>query len=189
MIDSTDALALEKVPTKMVVIGAGVIGLEMGSVWRRLGSKVTLIDLEDELLVSMDKDLRKAAKRSFEKQGLEFVLGAKVVEQKSSKTGVELTYETKDGKSEKIKGDKVLVCVGRRPNTGNLGLKEAGVEVDNRGFIQIDDNYKTSVDGIETTRTCLPFSVSTFAASVASSTSEPVAIRINSGFSALSTST
>ncbi len=156
IVSSTGALSLPAVPKHMIVVGAGVIGLEMGSVWRRLGSKVTLIDLEDELLVTMDKDLRKAAKRSFEKQGLEFILGAKVVEQKSAKDGVELTYETKDGKSEKIKGDKILVCVGRRPNTDKLGLSDVGVEVDNRGFIKIDENYKTSVNTIYAVGDCVP---------------------------------
>ena len=156
IVSSTGALSLPSVPKHMIVVGAGVIGLEMGSVWRRLGAKVTLIDLEDELLVTMDKDIRKAAKRSFEKQGLEFILGAKVVEQKAAKDGVELTYETKDGKSAKIKGDKILVCVGRRPNTDKLGLSEAGVEVDNRGFIKIDENYKTSVDSIYAVGDCVP---------------------------------
>ena len=156
IVSSTGALSLPSVPKHMMGVGAGVIGLEMGSVWRRLGAKVTLIDLEDELLVTMDKDIRKAAKRSFEKQGLEFILGAKVVEQKAAKDGVELTYETKDGKSAKIKGDKILVCVGRRPNTDKLGLSEAGVEVDNRGFIKIDENYKTSVDSIYAVGDCVP---------------------------------
>lgn len=156
IINSTDALSLNAVPKHLIVVGAGVIGLELGSVWRRLGAKVTLIDLETELLVAMDKDLRRAALRSFEKQGLEFILGAKVVEQKAAKAGVELTYEDKDGKSHKITGDKVLVCVGRRPNTANLGLKEAGVEVDNRGFIKIDENYRTSVPTIYAAGDCVP---------------------------------
>lgn len=156
IINSTDALSLSAVPQHLIVVGAGVIGLEMGSVWRRLGAKVTLIDLEQELLVMMDKDLRKAAFKSFEKQGLNFILGAKVVEQKAAKGGVELTYEDKGGKAHKITGDKILVCVGRRPNTTNLGLKETGVEVDNRGFIKIDENYRTSVLTIYAVGDCVP---------------------------------
>ena len=156
IINSTDALSLNDVPKHLIVVGAGVIGLEMGSVWRRLGAKVTLIDLEAELLVMMDKDLRKAALRSFEKQGLQFILGAKVVDQKTTKDGIELTYEDKENKAHKIMGDKVLVCVGRRPNTNNLGLKEAGIEVDNRGFIKIDENYKTSIPTVYAVGDCVP---------------------------------
>lgn len=155
-IDSTDALSLPAVPKHLVVVGAGVIGLEMGSVWRRLGAKVTLIDLEDEILGVMDKDLRKAALKTFKQQGMEFILGAKVTGQKTTKTGVTLTYEDKDGKEHSIKGDKVLVSVGRRPNTDKLGLAEAGVKTDNRGFIQIDENYKTNVDGIFAVGDCVP---------------------------------
>lgn len=156
VIDSTDALSLASVPKNMVVVGAGVIGLEMGSVWRRLGAKVTLIDLEDEILGVMDKDLRKAAMKSFRDQGLEFIMGAKVSGCKTTKTGARLTYEDKDGKEHTIKGDKVLVSVGRRPNTDKLGLAEAGVKTDNRGFIQIDENYKTSADGIYAVGDCVP---------------------------------
>ncbi len=156
IINSTDALELKTVPKHFIVVGAGVIGLEMGSVWRRLGAKVTLVDLDKEILAIMDKDLRKAALRTFEKQGLNFILGAKVISQKTAKTGVELTYEDKDGKTNKIKGDKILVSVGRRPNTADLGLADVGIQVDNRGFIKIDENYKTSVDTIYAVGDCVP---------------------------------
>ena len=156
IIDSTDALSLGSVPKHLIVVGAGVIGLEMGSVWRRLGAKVTLIDLEDEILQVMDKDLRTASLKTFKGQGLEFILGAKVKDQKTTKTGVTLTYEDKDGKDHTIKGDKVLVSVGRRPNTDKLGLSDVGVKTDNRGFIQIDEDYKTSADGIYAIGDCVP---------------------------------
>ena len=155
IIDSTDALSLGAVPKHLVVVGAGVIGLELGSVWRRLGAKVTLIDLEDELLVTMDKDLRKTALKTFEKQGLEFILGAKVSGQKVTKAGVELSYETKDGKTHTITGDKVLVSVGRRANTQSLGLEAVGVKTE-RGVIEINKDYQTSVPSIYAVGDCVP---------------------------------
>lgn len=156
IIDSTDALSLESVPKHLLVVGAGVIGLEMGSVWRRLGAKVTLIDLADEILGVMDKDLRKAAFKSYKEQGLEFVLGAKVTKQSVQEKSAKLTYEDKNGKEHTITGDKILVCVGRKPNTDKLTLENAGVKTDNRGFIQIDENYQTNVKGVYAVGDCVP---------------------------------
>ncbi|PZP38900.1 MAG: dihydrolipoyl dehydrogenase [Pseudomonas fluorescens] len=151
IIDSTDALALPAVPEHLVVIGAGVIGLEMGSVWQRLGAKVTVIDVADRPVAIMDADLGIEAKKIFEKQGLEFVLQAKVKEV----AGGNVTIE-RDGKTETISGDKVLVAVGRRAATGGMGLAEAGVKMTDRGVIEVDSHYQTSVPGIYAIGDCIP---------------------------------
>ena len=156
VVDSTDALSLPSVPQHLIVVGAGVIGLEMGSVWRRLGAKVTLIDMEDEILQVMDKDLRQAAMASFKKQGLEFIMGAKVSGCNTTTAGATLTYQDKDGNEHTLNGDKVLISVGRRPNTDKLALENAGVKTDNRGFIQVNDDYQTNVDGIYAVGDCVP---------------------------------
>ncbi len=156
VVNSTDALAFNKVPKHMVVIGAGVIGLELGSVWRRLGAEVTLVDIADLPVSVMDKDLAKEAKKIFEKQGLSFMLGAKVEEVKTTKTAAEVTVSDAEGNKTSMKADKVLVAVGRRPNTDKLGLDKAGVKTDNRGFIQIDKHFKTSADGVYAVGDCVP---------------------------------
>jgi len=157
VVTSTGALALEKVPGKMVVIGAGVIGLEMGSVWSRLGTEVTMVEFLDRILPGMDGEIAKQSQRILGKQGLKFKLGTKVTGAKNGKGGVVLTLEpSKGGDSEVLSSDVVLVAIGRRPFTDGLGLKELGVAMDNRGFIQVDENFKTSVDGIYAIGDCVP---------------------------------
>ena len=149
IVSSTGALTLGKVPKSMVVIGAGVIGLEMGSVWRRLGADVTVIEFLDFILPPMDGEVRKQMQRILEKQGLKFKLGHKVTEAKAGKDGVSLTVEpAKGGGGETIKADVVLVAIGRRPYIDGLGLKEAGVKVSDRGFVEADQHYQTNVEGI-----------------------------------------
>ena len=149
IVSSTGALVLPKVPKKMVVIGAGVIGLELGSVWRRLGSEVTVIEYLDRILPGMDGELGKQTQRIFAKQGLEFKLGHKVTGAKSGKSGVTLTVEpSKGGDAEEIKADVVLVAIGRRPFVTGLGLDKAGVELDERGRVKTDEHFQTNVQGI-----------------------------------------
>jgi dihydrolipoamide dehydrogenase len=149
IVSSTGALKVAKVPKTMVVIGAGVIGLEMGSVWRRLGAEVTVIEFLDFILPPMDGEVRKQMQRILEKQGLKFRLGQKVTEAKAGKEGVTLKVEpAKGGAAETLTADVVLVAVGRRPFTQGLGLKEIGVNVNQRGFVEADENYQTNVEGI-----------------------------------------
>jgi len=149
IVSSTGALELSKVPKSMIVVGAGVIGLEMGSVWRRLGTDVTVVEFLDVILPPMDAEVRKQMQRILEKQGLKFKLGAKVTEAKSSKTGVTLKVEpAKGGDADTLKADVVLVAIGRRPYTEGLGLDKAGVTVSDRGFVEVDDHYQTNVEGI-----------------------------------------
>ncbi len=156
VIDSTDALSLPKVPEHLIVIGAGVIGLEMGSVWGRLGARVTLVDVAERPLAIMDEDLGAEALKIFQNQGLEFALGAKVqtIEVKGGKARV--TVALSDGSEKTLEGDKVLVSVGRRAATAGLGLEAVGVQMDARGVIQIDGHYQTSVSGIYAIGDCVP---------------------------------
>ena len=153
IVSSTGALDLATVPKSMVIIGAGVIGLEMGSVWRRLGAEVTVVEYLDFILPPMDGEVRKNMQRILEKQGLQFKLGSKVTGAKATKTGVSLTVEpapgkTGDGDVETLKSDVVLVAIGRRPYIENLGLDKAGVKVSDRGFVEVDDHFQTNVEGI-----------------------------------------
>lgn len=149
IVSSTGAIALASVPKKMIVIGAGVIGLELGSVWRRLGAEVTVVEFLDHILPGMDAEVSKQMKRILAKQGLAFKMSTKVTGAKASAGGVELTVEpAAGGDAEKIKADVVLVSIGRKPNTEGLGLAEAGVETDERGFVKIDGQFQTSVPGI-----------------------------------------
>ncbi|MEK9677421.1 MAG: dihydrolipoyl dehydrogenase [Rhodospirillaceae bacterium] len=149
IVTSTGALELSKVPNSMVVIGAGVIGLEMGSVWSRLGAKVTVVEFMDNILFGMDGEISKNMRHILKKQGLDFKLGAKVTGAKKAKTGVTLTIQPKaGGNAETLKADVVLVSIGRRPFTDGLGLDKVGVKMDERGFIQTDGHFKTNVDGI-----------------------------------------
>jgi dihydrolipoamide dehydrogenase len=149
IVSSTGALSLKTVPKTLAVIGAGVIGLELGSVWSRLGAEVTVIEFLGHILPGMDGDLSKQMKRTLTKQGITFKLSTKVTGAKGGKGGVTLTAEpVAGGKKEKIKADVVLVAIGRRPYTENLGLKKAGVEMDERGFIPVDEDYQTNVEGI-----------------------------------------
>jgi dihydrolipoamide dehydrogenase len=149
VVSSTGALKLDKVPKSMVVIGAGVIGLEMGSVWRRLGTEVTVVEYLDVILPPMDGEIRKQMQRILEKQGMKFKLGHKVTEAKPGKDGVAVKIEpAKGGDAESLTADIVLVAVGRRPFTDGLGLKEIGVMVSNRGFVEADEHFQTNVEGI-----------------------------------------
>jgi dihydrolipoamide dehydrogenase len=149
IVSSTGALSLAKVPKHLVVVGGGYIGLEMGSVWRWLGSKVTVVEFLDAIVPNMDAEVGKAMHKTLAKQGMEFKLGTKVTGAKATKSKVALTVEpAAGGDAETIDCDIVLVSIGRVPFTANLGLAEVGVEMDSRGVIQVDDNFKTNVDGI-----------------------------------------
>jgi dihydrolipoamide dehydrogenase len=149
IVSSTGALSLDQVPERLLIVGAGVIGLELGSVWHRLGAKVTVVEFLDRILPGMDGEVAKQFQRILEKQGFAFKLSAKV-------TGIDTTGNTlvakiepaAGGASETLQADVVLVCIGRVPYTEGLGLKEAGVALDNRGRVQIDPHFATSVKGV-----------------------------------------
>lgn len=133
----------------MAVIGAGVIGLELGSVWRRLGTKVTVVEFLDQILPGMDGDVVKQMQRILKKQGMTFKLSSKVTGARTTKAGVALTVEpTAGGAVETINADIVLVAIGRCPYTAGLGLEAAGVALDRRGFIKVDENYRTAAPGV-----------------------------------------
>ncbi len=149
IVSSTGALVLPEVPKSMIVIGGGVIGLEMGTVWRRLGAKVTVVEFMDNILPGMDGEVRKESKKIFGKQGLEFKLSSKVTAAKTSAKGVELTVEpAAGGDAEKLKADVVLMAIGRKPYSEGLGLEKVGVKLDDRGRIETDEHFETSVEGI-----------------------------------------
>ncbi len=149
IVSSTGALALSSVPKTMVVIGGGVIGLELGSVWRRLGAEVTVVEFLENIFPGMDGEVVKQATRTFKKQGIKFKLATKVTGAKAAKSGVTLNLEAAaGGKAEELKADVVLVSVGRKPYTAELGLEGVGVKMDGRGFVGVDENYQTSVPGI-----------------------------------------
>src|SRR5256886_13465611 len=149
IVSSTGALSLDRVPGKLLVIGAGVIGLELGSVWHRLGAKVTVVEFLDRILPGMDGEIARQFQRILEKQGFAFKLGTKV-------TGVDTSGKTLSAKvepaaggaAETIEADVVMVCIGRVPYTEGLGLKEAGIALDNRGRVQIDAHFSTSLKGV-----------------------------------------
>ncbi|HSD93673.1 MAG TPA: dihydrolipoyl dehydrogenase [Methyloceanibacter sp.] len=149
VISSTGALSLPEVPKRMVVIGAGYIGLELGSVWSRLGSEVTVVEMLDRVAPGLDAEVAKQLQRTLAKQGLAFKLGMKVVNVDAKGKSLKLTLEpAKGGKQEPLECDVVLVAVGRVPNTQGLGLAEAGVKTDNRGRIIVDEKFATSVNGV-----------------------------------------
>lgn len=149
VVSSTGALELGKVPGKLVVIGAGVIGLELGSVWRRLGAEVEVIEYLDRILPGMDLETCKAFQRILEKQGISFRLGAKVTGVDAIKGGVKLHVEpAAGGEKTTIGADVVLVAIGRKPFTAGLGLEAVGVALDNRGRVVTDHHYATNVPGI-----------------------------------------
>jgi dihydrolipoamide dehydrogenase len=149
IVDSTGALELDKVPGHLVVIGGGVIGLELGSVWLRVGAKVTVVEYLDQILPGMDGDVRKEANKIFKKQGFEFKLGTKVTNAQVSGTGVTLTVEpAAGGAAETIEADVVLVSIGRRPNTEGLGLDKIGLELNKRGQIETDHDFATKIPGV-----------------------------------------
>ena len=149
VVSSTGALSLKKIPKKMIVIGAGVIGLEMGSVYSRLGAEVTVIEYLDTITPTMDGEVQKTFQRILKKQGLNFVLGAAVQGVEAMKTKAKVTYKLKKDDSEHTAdADVVLVATGRKPYTDGLGLEALGVELTDRGFVKTDGHWKTSVDGI-----------------------------------------
>jgi dihydrolipoamide dehydrogenase len=149
IVSSTGALELETVPGHMVVVGGGVIGLELGSVWGRLGAKVTVVEFLDTILGGMDGEVAKQFQRMLAKQGVDFKLSAKVTGIEKDKKGAKVTFEpVKGGAPETIEADVVLVATGRRPYTEGLGLAEAGVAVDERGRVKTDGHLQTNVPGI-----------------------------------------
>ncbi|MER8551524.1 dihydrolipoyl dehydrogenase [Mesorhizobium sp. M0923] len=149
IISSTGALSLDKVPGHLVVVGGGVIGLELGSVWARLGAKVTVVEFLDTILGGMDGEVSKQFQRLLSKQGFEFRLGAKVTGVAKAKKGATVTFEpVKGGAAETIEADAVLIATGRRAYSDALGLKEAGVDVDERGWVKTDGHLRTNVPGI-----------------------------------------
>lgn len=149
VVSSTGALDLDKVPGKLVVVGGGVIGLELGSVWNRLGSQVTVVEFMDKILGPMDGDVSKQFQRMLKKQGMEFKLSSKVTGVAKKGKGLAVTVEpAAGGDAETIDADIVLVAIGRRPYTEGLGLEEAGVALDERGRVKTDGHYRTNVDGI-----------------------------------------
>ena len=149
VVSSTGALSFPEVPKRLLVIGAGVIGLEMGSVWRRLGSKVTFVEYLDRILPGMDAEVARQTQKILAKQGLTFKLGSKVtgVEKRGSHYKVKLE-PAGGGGTQEINADVVLVAIGRVPNTEGLGLQEAGVALDNKGRVIVDEHFKTNIPGI-----------------------------------------
>ena len=149
VVSSTGALDIPKVPKNMVVIGGGVIGLELGSVWSRLGANVTVVEFMDQVLPGMDGEVRKNFGRILKKQGMTLKLSSKVTDVKKTKAGVDVTFEpVKGGDGETIKADVVLVSVGRRPYTDGLGLETIGVEMDERSRVKINHDFSTNVTGV-----------------------------------------
>ena len=149
IVSSTGALALAKVPKRLVVVGAGYIGLEMATVWRRLGSDVEVVEYLPRILPGMDAEVAEKFKGVLEKQGMAFRLGTAVAKADANKSGVVLDITPAGGgEAEKLAADTVLVAVGRRPNTSGIGLEEAGIELDDRGRIPVDEDFETAVPGI-----------------------------------------
>jgi dihydrolipoamide dehydrogenase len=149
IVSSTGALSLPGVPGKLLIVGAGVIGLELGSVWHRLGAEVVVVEFLDRILPGIDGEVAKQFQRILEKQGFAFKLGAKVtgIDTSGNRLAAKVEPAT-GGPSETLEADVVLVCIGRVPYTEGLGLKEAGVALDNRGRVQIDSHFATSVKGV-----------------------------------------
>lgn len=149
IVSSTGALLLKSVPKKMVVIGGGVIGLELGSVWRRLGAEVTVIEYLDRIAPGMDLEIAKQFQKSMEKQGIKFLLGQKVLSAKKDAKGVTLSVESvADQTKQEMNADVVLVCIGRRPFTDNLNLEKAGLKTDERGRIPVNNHLQTFITNI-----------------------------------------
>ncbi|HUS23493.1 MAG TPA: dihydrolipoyl dehydrogenase [Candidatus Binatia bacterium] len=147
IVDSWGALEFSEVPKRLGIIGAGVIGVELGSVWLRLGAKVTVLEALPNFLPMVDAQVAKEALRQLTKQGLDVRLGAKVSSAKAGKSGVSVEYEA-DGKTQKEEFDKLIVAVGRRPATSGLGAKEAGLALDERGIIKVDEKYRTNLPNV-----------------------------------------
>ena len=148
VITSTEALELKEIPKHMIVIGGGVIGMELGSVYGRLGAEVTVVEYMDDIIPSMDKTMGRELKKSLKKLGFNFYLGHKVTEVKSTAKTVTVKAENKKGELVEIKGDYCLVSIGRKPYTDGLGLENVGINTDDRGRIEVDSQLKTSADNI-----------------------------------------
>jgi len=148
IVDSTGALEIGEVPKRLGVIGAGVIGLELGSVWNRLGSDVVLLEAMEDFLAIMDKAIAKESKKIFTKQGLDIRLGARVTGTEIKKGAVEVTFMTSDGSEHKETFDKLIVCVGRRAFTDGLLAEDTGVQLDERGTVFVNDQCATNVAGV-----------------------------------------
>ena len=145
---STEALSWPEVPEKLVVIGAGVIGLELGSVWARLGAEVKVLEFMPKLLPGMEPDIGSTALKLFKRQGLAFEFGARVKAASVSGSKVTVEYEDKAGETQRVECDRLLVAVGRKPMTDGLGLEAIGLSPNPRGFIEVDEHYRTSVAGV-----------------------------------------
>jgi dihydrolipoamide dehydrogenase len=157
IVSSTGALALDRVPERLAVIGAGAIGLELGSVWSRLGADVTVVEILDHILPGMDREISRLAQRILAKQGLRFELATRVTGASRGSSGVSLQVEPAAGGSgSELSADVVLVCIGRRPYTEGLGLEALGVQRDERGFLRVDERFQTSVPGIHAIGDCVP---------------------------------
>ncbi len=154
IVDSWGALEFDAVPKRLGVVGAGVIGLELGSVWSRLGAEVTVLEAMDDFLFMADRDVAKVAAKEFKQQGLDIKLGAKVSSAKAGKNSVAVSYDDKDG-VQSIEVDKLVVAVGRRPHTDNLLADDAGIQLDDRGFIIVDDECRTRVKGVYAVGDCV----------------------------------
>jgi dihydrolipoyl dehydrogenase len=149
IVSSTGALELGELPKRLVVVGAGIIGLELGSVWRRLGADVTMVEFLDRIAPGVDDEVTRQLQRSLQRQGLKFKLGSKVTKAETTASGVALTIEpAKGGAAETMEADVVLVCIGRRPYVEGLGLDKAGVKLTDHGRIAVDAHFQTSVPGI-----------------------------------------
>ncbi|KMZ12842.1 Dihydrolipoamide dehydrogenase of 2-oxoglutarate dehydrogenase [Candidatus Burkholderia humilis] len=146
--DNEGALSFDSVPKKLAVIGAGVIGLELGSVWRRLSADVTVLEALPQFLGAADEALAKEAAKQFKEQGLDIHLGVKIGEVKTSANGVSIAYTDNAGNAQTLEADRLIVSIGRVPNTDNLGLESIGLKANERGFIDVDDHCATSVPGV-----------------------------------------
>lgn len=155
VVSSTGALELKEVPKKLTVIGGGIIGLEMGSVWRRLGAEVTVVELFDHICGDADDDIVKDFKRILTKQGMKFKLSTKVTGATASSSGYTLQLEQKSGAKEELFSDYVLVSVGRKPNLANLGLDKVGVKLDQRGRVDVNDKFQTNIPSIYAIGDCI----------------------------------
>ncbi len=154
IVDSWDAIEFDSVPERLGVVGAGVIGLELGSVWARLGAKVTIIEAMDDFLFMADRDIADIAAKEFRKQGLDVRLGAKLEKAEAGKKGVAVEYSDADGK-QSLEVDRLIVAVGRKPYTEGLFADDAGIQLDERGFIQVDDECRTKVKHVYAIGDCV----------------------------------
>ena len=148
VMDNEGALNQESVPKKLAIIGAGVIGLEMGSVWRRVGSEVTVLEAMPDFLAAADVDVAKEALKLFNKQGLNIQMGVKIGDIKATKKSVSIAYTDKDGKEQKLDADRLIVSIGRVPNTDGLNADAVGLKLDERGFVAVDGHCKTNLPGV-----------------------------------------